>query len=99
MADVIRPYVGEKVSEIGAGQVISRCSWFRDGFSDINPLYLTYLENLGVNRPYMRVGYTDGEKGDSFRRDRKFDTVFGAGCPACTSWKSPQELFYHFIPP
>ena len=47
--------------------------------SDINPLYLTYLENLGVNRPYMRVGYTDGEKGHSFPRGQKFDTVFGAG--------------------
>ena len=47
--------------------------------SDSNPLYLTYLENLGVNRPYMRVGYTDGEKGDSFPTGQKSDTVFGAG--------------------
>ena len=46
--------------------------------SDINPLYLTYLKNQGVNRPYMRVGYADGEKSDSFPRSQKFDTVFGA---------------------
>lgn len=73
MADVIRPYVGEKVLEIGAGtgnltlQLVPRRLYWA---SDINPLYLTYLENLGLNRPYMRVGYTDGERGDSFRRDR-----------------------------
>ena len=28
-----------------------------------------------MNRPYMRVGYTDGEKGDSFPTGQKFDTV------------------------
>lgn len=78
MADVIRPYVGEKVLEIGAGtgnltlQLVPRRLYWA---SDINPLYLTYLENLGVNRPYMRVGYTDGEKGDSFPKEQKFDTV------------------------
>jgi glycosyltransferase involved in cell wall biosynthesis len=78
MADVIRPFVGEKVLEIGAGtgnltvQLIPRRLYWA---SDINPLYLTYLENVGLNRPYMRVGYTDGEKGDSFPQEQKFDTV------------------------
>jgi glycosyltransferase involved in cell wall biosynthesis len=78
MADVIRPYVGEKVLEIGAGtgnltvQLIPRRLYWA---SDINPLYLTYLENVGLNRPYMRVGYTDGEKGESFPKEQKFDTV------------------------
>ncbi len=78
MADVIRPYVGEKVLEIGAGtgnltmQLIPRRLYWA---SDINPLYLTYLENVGLNRPYMRVGYTDGEKGESFPNEQKFDTV------------------------
>ena len=37
--------------------------------------YLTYLENVGLNRPYMRVGYTDGEKGESYPREERFDTV------------------------
>ena len=78
MADVIRPYVGEKVLEIGAGtgnltvQLIPRQLYWA---SDVNPLYLTYLENVGLNRPYMRVGYTDGEKGDSYPKEQKFDTV------------------------
>jgi glycosyltransferase involved in cell wall biosynthesis len=78
MADVIRPYVGEKVLEIGAGtgnltvQLIPRRLYWA---SDINPLYLTYLENVGLNRPYMRVGYTDGEKGESYPKEQKFDTV------------------------
>ena len=82
MADVIRPYVGEKVLEIGAGtgsltlQLVPRQLYWA---SDISPLHLTFLKNFGVKRPYMRAGYTDGEKGDSFPRAQKFDTVFGAG--------------------
>jgi glycosyltransferase involved in cell wall biosynthesis len=78
MADVIRPYVGEKVLEIGAGtgnltlQLIPRRLYWA---SDINPLYVTYLENVGHDRPYMRAGYTDGEKGESFPKEQKFDTV------------------------
>ena len=78
MADVIRPYVGEKVLEIGAGtgnltvQLTPRRLYWA---SDINPLYLTYLESVGLNRPYMRVGYTDGEKGETYPREQKFDTV------------------------
>jgi glycosyltransferase involved in cell wall biosynthesis len=49
MADVIRPYVGEKVLEIGAGtgnltlQLVPRRLYWA---SDINPLYVTSLENL-----------------------------------------------------
>ena len=38
-----------------------------------------FLKNLGVNRPYTRVSYTDGEKGHSFPKGQRFDTVFGAG--------------------
>src|SRR5260370_33346877 len=78
MADVIRPYVCQKVLEIGAGtgnltvQLIPRSLYWA---TDINPLYLTFLENVGLNRPYMRVGYTDGEKGESYPPEQKFDTV------------------------
>jgi glycosyltransferase involved in cell wall biosynthesis len=59
MADVIRPYVGEKVLEIGAGtgnltiQLIPRTLYW---VSDINPLYLNYLEGVRLERPYMQVG-------------------------------------------
>lgn len=78
MADVIRPYVGEKVLEIGAGtgnltlQLVPRKLYWA---SDINPLYLTYLENVGRNRPYLHVGFTDGQSADSYPKEQKFDTV------------------------
>jgi glycosyltransferase involved in cell wall biosynthesis len=78
MADVIRPYVGERVLEIGAGtgnltmQLIPRKLYYA---SDINPQYLTYLQNLLPDHPYLRVGYTDGEKHDSYPTAEKFDTI------------------------
>jgi SAM-dependent methyltransferase len=78
MADVIRPFLGERVLEIGAGtgnltlQLIPRKLYYA---SDINPHYLTYLQNLIPDHPYLRVGYTDGEKHDSFPTEAKFDTV------------------------
>ena len=78
MADVIRPFIGERVLEIGAGtgnltlQLIPRRLYYA---SDINPHYLTYLQNLIPDHPYLRVGYTDGEKHDSYPSEEKFDTV------------------------
>ena len=78
MADVIRPYVGQRVLEIGAGtgnltaQLIPRLLYWA---TDINPLYLMYLENVRRNRPYMRVGFTDAEKAESYPKDQTFDTV------------------------
>src|SRR6202790_970791 len=78
MADVIRPYIGQRVLEIGAGignltaQLIPRvCYWA----TDINPLYLMYLENVGRNRPYMKVAFTDAEKVATYPKNEKFDTV------------------------
>ena len=78
MADVIRPYIGHTVLEIGAGignltaQLIPRTSYWA---TDINPLYLMYLENVGRNRPYMTVSFTDAEKVATYPKDQKFDTV------------------------
>ena len=78
MADTIRPYIGHSVLEIGAGtgnltaQLIPRVSYWA---TDINPLYLMYLQNVGRNRPYMRVGFTDAEKVATYPKDQKFDTV------------------------
>jgi glycosyltransferase involved in cell wall biosynthesis len=78
MADVIRPYIGERVLEIGAGtgnltlQLIPRKLYWA---SDINPHYLTYLQNLLPDHPYLRVGYTDGEMQDSYPSAEIFDTV------------------------
>ena len=78
MADTVRPYVGQKVLEIGAGignltgQLIPRRLYWA---TDINPLYLMYLENVGRNRPYMKVGFTDGENRETYPQEQKFDTV------------------------
>jgi glycosyltransferase involved in cell wall biosynthesis len=78
MADVIRPYIGQTVLEIGAGtgnltaQLIPRVLYWA---TDINPLYLMYLDNVGRNRPYMKVGFTDAEKVATYPEDQKFDTV------------------------
>jgi glycosyltransferase involved in cell wall biosynthesis/phospholipid N-methyltransferase len=78
MADVIRPYVAQRVLEIGAGtgnltaQLIPRLLYWA---TDINPLYLMYLENVGRSRPYMRVAFTDAEKAESYPKDQQFDTV------------------------
>ena len=78
MADVIRPYVGQKVLEIGAGtgnltlQLTPRQLYWA---SDINPLYLTYLENIARNRPYLHVSFTDGQQAASYPKEQRFDTV------------------------
>ncbi len=78
MADTVRPFVGQNVLEIGAGtgnltaQLIPRISYWS---TDINPLYLMYLENVGRSRPYMHVGFTDAEKGETYPKDQNFDTV------------------------
>jgi SAM-dependent methyltransferase len=34
-----------------------------------------YLENVGRNRPYMKVGFTDAERVETYPKDQKFDTV------------------------
>jgi glycosyltransferase involved in cell wall biosynthesis/phospholipid N-methyltransferase len=78
MADTIRPFVGESVLEIGAGtgnltlQLVPRVLYWA---SDINPLYLDYLDTLKQSRPYLHVGFTDGQLAQSYPSDQKFDTV------------------------
>jgi SAM-dependent methyltransferase len=79
MADVIRPYCGERVLEIGSGvgnltrRLIPRASYVA---SDINPLYLQTLSNLGAGRPYMKTAYCDVTDLSSFPRiDQEYDTV------------------------
>ena len=78
MADVVRPHVGDRVLEIGAGignmsvNLMPRSAYWA---TDVNPFYLNYLQSLRATRPYMNVAYTDGMRGDSFPKNQNFDTV------------------------
>lgn len=78
MADTIRPYIGDRVLEIGAGignltlNLIPRKLYFA---SDINPLYLRELKKLESTRPYLRTGHLDLVAGETYPREQKFDTV------------------------
>jgi glycosyltransferase involved in cell wall biosynthesis len=77
MADTIRPYVGERVLEIGAGignltaNLVPRTVYWA---SDINPQYLDRLNKLKVTRPYLQVGYTDATAGETYPKG-DFDTI------------------------
>ena len=69
MADVIRPFCGSRVLEIGSGVGnLSRALLPRTQYvaSDVNPLYLKILENLAVDRPYLKSAYCDVNDLDSF---------------------------------
>ena len=78
MADVVRPYIGHRVLEIGAGtgnmslHLMPRSIYWA---TDINPQYLDYLSKLRPTRPYMRVGYTNAMDGATFPQGQSFDTV------------------------
>jgi len=77
MADTIRPYLGERVLEIGAGignltsNLVPRRSYWA---SDINPHYLDRLKKLQQSRPYLQVQYTDASAGETYPEER-FDSV------------------------
>jgi len=79
MADVIRPFCGQRVLEIGGGvgnltlQLAPRWTFV---VSDINPLYLQTLASLKHERPYLDVEYCDVTKLESFPRTTEgYDTV------------------------
>jgi len=77
MADTIRPYLGERILEIGAGignltsNLVPRREYWA---SDINPHYLEKLKKMQLTRPYLQVGYTDASAGETFPEET-FDTV------------------------
>ena len=79
MADVIRPYCGRRILEIGSGTGnLTRRLVPRDAYvaSDVNPLYLHTLRALTADRPYLDVTLTDVTRGDSFPEiPGGFDTV------------------------
>jgi glycosyltransferase involved in cell wall biosynthesis len=69
MADTIRPHLGERVLEIGAGVGnLTRALVPRKEYvaSDINPHYIDALRGLGISKPYMRVTHTDVRELDTF---------------------------------
>jgi len=78
MANTVQPYLGDRVLEIGAGignmtlNLTPRSLYWA---SDVNPLYLDYLEKLSQTRPYLRVAFTDVTVPDSFPTNQRFDTV------------------------
>jgi glycosyltransferase involved in cell wall biosynthesis/phospholipid N-methyltransferase len=62
MADLIRPYLGSRLLEIGSGTgAITRQLAPRDLYvaSEVDPLYLETLRNLTADRPYLEARYTD----------------------------------------
>jgi glycosyltransferase involved in cell wall biosynthesis len=77
MAETIKPYVGERVLEIGAGtgnlteNLVPRSFYMA---SDINSQYLSRLEKLRQTRPYLRVQRTDAAQQDTYPAEQ-FDTV------------------------
>ena len=79
MADVVRPFCGQRVLEIGSGTGnLTRALVPRDLYfaSDINPLYLDSLNGLTHDRPYLHVTLTDVTKAETFPQvPGGFDTV------------------------
>ncbi|HEV3481461.1 MAG TPA: bifunctional glycosyltransferase/class I SAM-dependent methyltransferase [Candidatus Acidoferrales bacterium] len=78
MADVILPYVGDRVLEIGAGRgnmsvhLMPRSVYWA---TDVNTHYLDYLVTLRATRPYMRVARTNAMDSETFPAGQSFDTV------------------------
>jgi glycosyltransferase involved in cell wall biosynthesis len=79
MADAIRPFLGARVLEIGAGignMTRTLCPRDRYTASDINPLYLDYLRNSFGSRPYFDVRRIDLGSGSDFAGiEERYDTI------------------------
>ncbi|MGE5246206.1 MAG: glycosyltransferase [Betaproteobacteria bacterium] len=79
LADTLRPSLGDRVLEIGAG-IANLTSQFipRDLYvaSDINPNYLEYLKSYSIGKPYLRVRKIDATSPEDFAGlEGCFDTV------------------------
>jgi len=79
MADVVRPFCGKRLLEIGSGTGnLTRRLVPRDHYvaSDVNPLYLHTLQTLTTDRPYLTAQFCDVTQLSTFPRiDGGFDTV------------------------
>lgn len=77
LADTIRPYLGDRILEIGAGignlteNLAPRTVYWA---SDINQHHLHRLNKLKPTRPYLQVQYTDVSDRETYPTER-FDTV------------------------
>lgn len=79
MGDTIRPFIGDRVLELGAGigsltnQFIPRQRYLA---SDVNPNYLRYLRAYQVGKPYLQVSKIDATNPRHFAGlENQFDTV------------------------
>jgi 2-polyprenyl-3-methyl-5-hydroxy-6-metoxy-1,4-benzoquinol methylase len=79
MGQTLRPFVGERVLEIGAGignltsQFIPRELYFA---SDINPHYIRHLQSFANGKPYLHVLEVDAGEAEHFTSlKEKFDTA------------------------
>ena len=78
LAGAIRPYLGERVLELGAGvgtltlSLIPRRVYWA---SDPNPLFVRELDKLDDTRPYLRSARVDAGNPSSFPAGERFDTV------------------------
>lgn len=78
LADLLRPYVGQRVLEIGAGNgslmldLIPRTEYCA---CDPNPLFVRELSKLSETRPYLQALEIDPAGPASLPAGRRFDTV------------------------
>ncbi len=79
MADTVRPFVGARVLEVGAGiGNLSRHLAPRERYTatDVNPHYLRFLRNLSESKPYLDVQPFDlASAADARRLLGEYDTV------------------------
>ncbi len=78
LADLVRPQLGSKILEIGAGNggllvhLIPRARYWA---CDANPLFVRELRKLILTRPYIEASIVDPANPASLPTDQKFDTV------------------------
>ncbi len=79
MAELLLPWVGESVLELGAGMgsvTVHLLPRSRYVASDINPHHLDYLGNLALGRPFLEVLELDLQRPEHFEPIAgQFDTV------------------------
>lgn len=79
MADQLRPHLGDRVLEIGAGignltkQFIPRRHY---AATDIDPRALHYMKSFALGRPFMEIRHLNADRAEDFKGlEDAFDTV------------------------